>query len=69
MAFFQNQEHEVDAIANDEVEVYILSRETFEKLSFESPSLTQKLTLSFCKHLSSRLKEVTNEIHFLEKWD
>lgn len=69
MAFFQNQKHEVDAIANDEVEVYILSRENFEKLSFESPSLTQKLTLSFCKHLSSRLKEVTNEIHFLEKWD
>lgn len=69
MAFFQNQAHEVDAVANEEVCVFVLTRNNFEKLILENPILTQKLTLSFCKHLSSRLKDVTNEIHFLEKWD
>jgi MFS superfamily sulfate permease-like transporter/CRP-like cAMP-binding protein len=69
MAFFQNQAHEVDAVANEEVYVFVLTRSNFEKLTLKNPLLTQKLTLSFCKHLSSRLKDVTNEIHFLEKWD
>ncbi|MDD3008785.1 MAG: SulP family inorganic anion transporter [Arcobacter sp.] len=69
MAFFQKQAHEVDAVANEEVCVFILTRNNFEKLILENPILAQKLTLSFCKHLSSRLKDVTNEIHFLEKWD
>lgn len=69
MAFFQDEKHTVDAIADDEVCVYSLSKKNFEKLSLENLNLTQKLTLSFCKHLSSRLKEVTDEIHILEKWD
>ena len=68
MAFFENSLHSVDALANEDVSVYVLSRENLDLLSKEHPILGRKLMYSFCAHLSNRLREVTSEIQVLERW-
>ena len=68
MAFFEDTLHSVDALANEDVSVYILSRYNLDLLSKEHPILGRKLMYSFCAHLSNRLREVTSEIQVLERW-
>lgn len=67
MAFFENSSHSVEAIADEDVSVYIINRDEFNKISNDYPILVQQLLLEFCKHLSIRLREVTKEVHLLEK--
>lgn len=66
MAFFENNLHSVEAIAEDDVSVFIISRETFDYMGREHPVLVQQLLMEFCRHLSERLREVTKEVHILE---
>ena len=68
MAFFDDEVYHVDAIANTEVEVYVLSKESFEKLLENDPKLAHKFMLSICQYLSKRLRETTKEVQFLERW-
>lgn len=67
MAFFENSFHSVEAIADENVSVYIIKRNDFKKMNEESPLLVQQLLFEFCKHLSLRLREVTKEVQLLEK--
>lgn len=67
MAFFENTPHFVDAICDEDVEVYILSKTLLNKIVEEKPFLVQKLMFEACKHLSKRLREVTKEVEILER--
>tara|TARA_B100001063_G_scaffold219376_1_gene223449 strand:+ start:12457 stop:14688 length:2232 start_codon:yes stop_codon:yes gene_type:complete len=69
MGFFENTIHSVEAIADDDLKTYILSKDNFEKLLKEHSLLGQDLMLEFCKHLSKRLREVTYEVQVLERWN
>lgn len=69
MAFFENSYYSVEAVADEDVSVYILSRSNFNILLKEHPLLAQELMLQFCKHLSRRLREVTDEVQVLEQWN
>ena len=68
MAFFENSAHSVDAIANEDISVYVLSRKNLDLLTSKHPLLGKKLMYKFCAHLSLRLREVTSEIQVLERW-
>ena len=69
MAFFENSYYSVEAVADEDVSVYILTRNNFNLLLKEHPLLAQELMLQFCKHLSRRLREVTDEVQVLEQWN
>lgn len=68
MAFFENNLHSVDAIANEDISVYVLTRKNLDLLTTKHPLLGKKLMYKFCAHLSLRLREVTSEIQVLERW-
>jgi len=59
--------HTVEAIADEDISVYIINRDDFNKMSEAQPLLVKQLLLEFCKHLSSRLKDVTKEIQISRK--
>lgn len=69
MAFFERQIHTVEAIADQDISTYVLTRDNFEKLREEHSDVAQELMLEFCKHLSRRLREVTYEVQVLERWN
>ncbi len=69
MAFFERQIHTVEAIADQDISTYVLTRDNFEKLREEHSYVAQELMLEFCKHLSRRLREVTYEVQVLERWN
>ena len=69
MAFFENQIHSVEAVADQDISTYILTKSSFEKLREEHSDVAQELMMEFCKHLSRRLREVTYEVQVLERWN
>jgi len=69
MAFFENIKHKLSAKAQSDIEVYYLSRDSFENLSLNEPVLTQKIMIEICSHLSKRLREVSLEVQVLERWE
>lgn len=69
MAFFDNEIHTVEALADLDISTYSLSKSNFEKLRREHPLVAEELMLQFCKHLSRRLKEITYEVQVLERWN
>lgn len=69
MAFFENIKHKVSAKAQSDIEVYYLSKDSFEKLSLNEVVLTQKIMFEICSHISKRLREVSLEVQVLERWE
>jgi SulP family sulfate permease len=62
VGLLQRQPRSADAIAEDDATVFMLSRAGFDRLAAERPALLGKLLLNLSRHLSSRVRVLTDEL-------
>jgi SulP family sulfate permease len=68
LAFLDNRPRSNDAIALTDVDVYVLSREQFDKISDEHKKLAFNLMTAIARTLANRLRHADTELAMLQEY-